>query len=205
MSSAYFLRGKTIGDVFARLLTKWIPPPAGVLDPTCGQRTMYKEIMGENLDKSADGGYRFTFTDIREDVSPDIVLDARDLLSTFKPKSFRGLVCDPPYRRHLEGEEKEFIKQYVGGRDFPLATFIESTVDPFADVLEDGGSFIFKVGNNHRDGILEDWDAFASNVYGKRFLLLDKVCVQPMWTAKWAPKTKYSIQRSSYFLWFKKR
>lgn len=117
------LRG-TKAEVFKKILLKHMPPPALILDATCGYKHFWDELWYavNTITLAGEEAYTVIFNDIRP--LGHIVSDYRKL--PFKENTFDCIVFDPPYTKMHE--EVTGYKKWLKGDRFGL-----NNVDDFTD------------------------------------------------------------------------
>jgi len=107
LTSVIYGARKGVAEVFKDVLLWYVPPPARVLDITCGYKIMYRELLKHNY------GYQFVFMDVRGEVKPDVVADLRK--APFRDNvRFDAIVFDPPYPVHPSSRDSR-VKEYGYG------------------------------------------------------------------------------------------
>lgn len=136
--------GKPLSEYFKELLTFHVPPPAKVLDPTCGMKHLWSEFpfMLRTLRGPAIfTQYNITFADIR-DLGQEVVSDFRDL--DYGPV-FDAIVFDPPYLYGYFDSPDERESDYGGySQDFTDLLNLMHSSSSLHEMLKPGGKIVLK-------------------------------------------------------------
>lgn len=93
------LIGMRVHNSFKRVLTYWRPPPANILDITCGRKILWKSLKNHplvsRLKDIPDNGYKVVYSDIRKGLG-DYAHDIKKRPWPY-PAGFDVIVYDPPY------------------------------------------------------------------------------------------------------------
>jgi SAM-dependent methyltransferase len=134
----------SIAEAFAEILRFYVPPPALVLDPTCGKRRMYKRLEDRTLDEQ---DYAFVFGDIKANLapSPHIRLDAAKL--PFCDGIFDAVVFDPPFMEYWEefADTRQTDYGYVNWTKEDVYSLLVYANHEFMRVLKPCGRLILKI------------------------------------------------------------
>lgn len=196
----------SLENSFELILRTWIPPPAKIIDPTAGQRWMWRNLLepSTRLDQ-VDSGYTIIFGDIAPQVDDVIKLDARNAYRPEWFEFFDGEVVDPPYRRNVTGGRYD-IEKFRGDPNFDLEDFF-SRLNRDADmILKPTGKLIVKVGDARIGDNFEPWDMKATQLLTK-FELKDRIVRRPFYQRKGAPfkRNDRAILTHEWFLLYVKR
>lgn len=106
------LTDKPIGERFKEILLFHVPPPARILDPTCGRKRSWEEILRENFTgRRLIDLYDVVFCDKR-DLGGNIVCDVRSLGLKFGREEFDAVYYDPPYLYGYEDSKDDRRDDY---------------------------------------------------------------------------------------------
>jgi hypothetical protein len=167
-------------EVFKRVLTFYVKPPAKVLDITCGYKKFWDKIAYNCM-----GGYRVWFMDIRP--LGDVMGDYHRL--PFRENWFDAVIFDPPYmhkwgwdvdrfrdkdryRPNVYMIDRSWRDAYALGEKAFTAEEYEQVGAQAFGVLKSKGWFIHKI----QDGVKTGWMHFeAYNRLSKLFDLYDLI------------------------------
>jgi len=146
----------SVSEFFLKILRFHIPLkkyPRKILDPTCGNRNLWKHYNRPTLSKSFGDSkdlneYNITFSDIRN-LGQKIVSDFREL--DFKPETFDGIIFDPPYFFGIEDSDDPRSEDY-GGYNQTYEELERIMIDAskiFPNWLKPSGKFVLKCSDQY--------------------------------------------------------
>jgi len=193
---------ENLADAFFKVLTKYIPPPAKILDPAAGYRHFYKRLPGGSLDGN---GYNFTFGDIRNLEGLNYVGDCRKL--HFTDNSFDGIAFDPPYGNINEREvrkDAEILDRYSTISPPELEILFKEVNVEFARVLKPKGRLIVKIMDRHIKKKFHPFHIWCVD-WLDRFELYDVIVYRYFIKRPKIAKLPYADKVHNYFMIFDKK
>jgi DNA modification methylase len=142
-------RGKKLGDFFCEILKFHVPPSAekAILDPTCGKKHLWTEILKNDLNKNGKYG-RIVFSDIKDN-GQEIVTNIKDLIFDHE---FDAVIYDPPYFFGYKGSKDPRKKDYGDYAQTyqDLIWFMNIANENFPKWLKSDGKLILKCADQYQ-------------------------------------------------------
>ncbi len=144
--------GKNLGEYFSEILAFHIPPSHDkrILDPTCGKRHMWKELLNTTLsgERKLDEYGEVIFSDIM-DYGYNQVVSVADLEFD---DTFDGIIFDPPYFFGYKGSDDPRREDYGGYLQTyeSLIWFMDIANEKFPGMLTKNGKLILKCADQYQ-------------------------------------------------------
>lgn len=129
-----------IAKHFRDILRWYIPPPAKVLDLTCGYKIMYQKLLNHTLDGK---DYQFVFNDLRKGLG-DIQVNIMKEKIPYPDGSFNAVVIDPPFPKLTDDYSR--LDEYGGNvTEEYCDSVVKAGIDEAHRLLTPAGMFILKI------------------------------------------------------------
>ena len=98
----------SIAEHFRDLLRWYVPPPAKIIDLTCGYKIMYQKLLDHTIDNC---DYEFVFNDRKKGLG-DLQIDILKDKIPYPDGSFDCVIVDPPFPKLVEDYSR--LEKYGG-------------------------------------------------------------------------------------------